>query len=190
VILLDTTVDERYWPKMAWISIMISLATARIREIVGAPPGEMLGHLARRLRGLGRRLKHRARKHRGGKLQGGPLDAAADSFPEYLPRVRGAAVRAMADYYPPYYDGEVVLLRCEVKSPLHYDATPLWQLACRRLVVHEIAGEHHTFLEDPYVTSVADAITHTLRYTDCASYAPRSPVSASPLVSSDPPTTG
>jgi acetoacetyl-CoA synthetase len=184
VILLDTTIDERYWPKVAWINIMFNFATTRIREIAGAPPGEMLGQLNRRLRGLGRRLKRR-----GGKVPGSPLDAAADSLPEYLQRVRGAAVRAMAGYYPPYYDGEVVLLRCAMKNPLHYDATLLWQLACRRLIVHEVPGEHHTFLEEPYVTSLAEAITQTLRSADYGSDARNSLVSSSPPVSSGLPTT-
>jgi acetoacetyl-CoA synthetase len=116
-ILLDTTVDERYWPKADWINIMINFATTRIREIAGAPPKEKLRHLKRRLRGLGRRLQHR-----GGKLPVATLDEATEPLPENLQRVRAAAVRAMAGYYPPYYDGEVVLLRCAVKNPLHFRA--------------------------------------------------------------------
>jgi thioesterase domain-containing protein len=157
-ILLDTTVDERYWPKADWINIMINFATTRIREIAGAPPKEKLRHLKRRLRGLGRRLQHR-----GGKLPVATLDEATEPLPENLQRVRAAAVRAMAGYYPPYYDGEVVLLRCAVKNPLHFDATRLWQLACRRLIVREVPGEHHTFLEEPHVMTLADCITQTLR---------------------------
>jgi len=185
LILLDSRVDERYWPKMAWINVMINLATTRLREIVGAPPAEMLEHLKTRLGGLGRRLKYRARK-----LPGSSLDAAADSLPEHLLRVREAAVRAMAGYSPPYYDGEVVLLRCEVKDPLSYDATRLWQLACRRLIVHEVPGAHGTFVEEPYFTSLAASITQTLRSTDCGSDAQRSRRSSSPIVSSELPRTG
>jgi acetoacetyl-CoA synthetase len=178
VILLDTRVDERYWPKMAWIHVMINLAIARLRETVGAPPAEMLEHLKTRLRGLGRRLKYRAHK-----LPGSSLDAVADSLPEHLQRVREAAVRAMAGYNPPYYDGEVVLLRCEMKDPLSYDATRLWQLACRRLIVHEVPGSHRTFIEEPFYTSAAASITQTLRSTDCGSDARRSLQSFSPIVS-------
>jgi acetoacetyl-CoA synthetase len=169
VILLDTRVDERYWPKMAWINVMINLAITRLREIVGAPRAEMLRHLKTRLQGFGRRLKYRRRK-----LPGSSLDAAADSLPENLLRVREAAVQAMADYYPPYYNGEVVLLRCKVKDPLSYDATRLWKLACHRLIVHEVRGNHRSFIEEPHLTSLADTIAQALRSTDCGSDALKS----------------
>lgn len=83
-------------------------------------------------------------------------------MPAPLVRVRDAAIKAMAAYEPPSYEGEIVLMRCTLRDPVSYDAAPLWASLSRHLVIHEVPGDHRTVIREPSVDVLANSISQVL----------------------------
>jgi acetoacetyl-CoA synthetase len=159
LILLDTTVDERYWPKTVWLRKMIAIARKRLLELNAIPPRQLLQYMAERVRGVSRQLQFRSGTFSRSLLENGALEMRELDLPRPLFRVRGSAVDAMTAYRPGKYGGEVVLMRCAERNSLSYDAAPLWALLSRKLVIHEVAGNHDNMISEPAVESLADAIS-------------------------------
>jgi thioesterase domain-containing protein len=59
LILLDTTVDERYWPKLAWIKAMCAVVQKNLREMRRIPLGDIHLYVRARLRSLSNRIGYR-----------------------------------------------------------------------------------------------------------------------------------
>jgi acetoacetyl-CoA synthetase len=158
LILIDTTVDERYWPRWAWLKIMQAVARRNLRNLDRIPITQLHHHLRQRLHGFRMRIGYRRRT-----IQGSSLGTGGAGLPAPLIRVREAAVKAMAAYEPPPgYEGEIVLMRCTLRDPVSYDATPLWASVCRHFVIHEVPGDHRTVIREPAVDVLADSISQVL----------------------------
>jgi acetoacetyl-CoA synthetase len=158
LILIDTTVDERYWPRTVWLKVMLVLAQRSLRTLAATPWTDLHRFAGDRLRACGRRLGYRFRTLDGSSLGLGNVDV-----PAALIRVREAAVKAMAAYLPDRYEKEVVLMRCAVRDPRAYDATPLWKSICRKLTVCNVPEGHRTVIREPAVGVLADAISGVLQ---------------------------
>jgi thioesterase domain-containing protein len=115
--------------------------------------------MAERVRGVSRQLQFRSGTFSRSLLENGALEMRELDLPRPLFRVRGSAVDAMTAYRPGKYGGDVVLMRCAERNSLSYDAAPLWALLSRKLVIHEVAGNHDNMISEPAVESLADAIS-------------------------------
>jgi acetoacetyl-CoA synthetase len=168
LVLLDTTVGERCWPHGVWFKIMMNVLGKHRRLFRQTHPRERIAYLRARVSGAVRRLAHRQGSFRGVSLASEGLEG----LPASLQRVRQAAVKAQTAYVPQGYDGEVVLLRCRIRDPLVYDAAPLWA-SIARLTVREVPGGHREVIREPWVTSLADAISEVLHAPSNASFSSR-----------------
>jgi thioesterase domain-containing protein len=160
LILIDPVIDERYWPSRAWLRIMVALGKKSLRNLAATSRGDWSRYLRDRAQALRRRLGYRRDTLRGSSLG---LGAEELDVPAPLIRVREAAVKAMADYMPSRYDGDVVLLRCAEREPFDYDATPMWTSICPRFAIYEIPGNHRSAIREPAVAALADAISRVLQ---------------------------
>jgi acetoacetyl-CoA synthetase len=159
LILLDTTVDERYWPKTAWLRKMVAIARKRLLELKTIPPRQALQYMAERVRGMSRQLQFRSGTFLHSVLENSALEMRELDVPRPLLRVRASALDAMAAYRPGKYGGDVVLMRCVERNSLSYDAAPLWASLSRKLVIHQVAGNHENMVREPAVETLADAIS-------------------------------
>jgi acetoacetyl-CoA synthetase len=160
LILIDPVIDERYWPSRAWLRIMVALGKKSLRNLAATSRGDWSRYLRDRAQALRRRLGYRRDTLRGSSMG---LGAEELDVPAPLIRVREAAVKAMADYMPSRYDGDVVLLRCAEREPFDYDATPMWTSICPRFAIYEIPGNHRSAIREPAVAALADAISRVLQ---------------------------
>ena len=158
LILLDTTVDERYWPKRAWIKAMCAVVQKNLRDMRRIPLGDIHLYLRERLRGLSNRIGYRR-----GSLAGTSMKIESADIPPMLVRVREAALEAMTTYKPADYSGEIVLLRCMTRDPMGYDAAPMWASVSQKLIIHEVPGDHRSMIRDPALGAVAEAASRALR---------------------------
>jgi acetoacetyl-CoA synthetase len=158
LVLLDTTVGERCWPRSAWFKVMLNVLRKRRRTLREAAPQDRLGYLRAGLSGLFRRIAKRQGSFTGVSLPAEGLDEAP---PAPLRRVLEAALKAQTEYLPQRYEGEVVLLRCRVRDPLVYDAAPLWA-SLSRLTVREVPGGHRDAVREPWVSALAATISEIL----------------------------
>jgi thioesterase domain-containing protein len=157
LILIDTTVDERYWPRWAWLKIMQAVLRKNLRSLGQIPMTQIHRHLRQRLEGFRARVRYRRRT-----LQGSSLAAGDAGLPAPLLHVREAAIKAMSAYEPPRYEGEIVLMRCKLRDPVSYDAAPLWASVSRHLLIREVPGDHRTVIREPSVDQLADSISQVL----------------------------
>jgi len=157
LMLLDTTVGERCWPRSAWFKVMLNVLRKRRRALQEADPQDRLGYLREGLSGFFRRLAKRQGSFTGVSFPAAGLEAP----PAPLRRVLEAAVKAQTEYLPRRYDGEAVLLRCRVRDPLVYDAAPLWA-SLARLSVREVPGGHRDAVREPWVSALAETISEIL----------------------------
>jgi thioesterase domain-containing protein/acyl carrier protein len=162
LILLDTTVDERYWPTTAWLRMMVTFASKRLREVNATPRRQLLQYLAERVRGLSRQLKFRSGTLSRSVLKNSAPETRELAFAQPLLRVHASALDAMAAYRPRTYTGEVVLVRCAERNSLSFDAAPLWASLSRKLVIHQVPGNHDNMIREPAVEILADAISRCL----------------------------
>jgi thioesterase domain-containing protein len=158
LVLLDTPVGERCWPRSAWFKVMLNVLRKRRRTLREAAPQDRLGYLRAGLSGLFRRIAKRQGSFTGVSLPAEGLDEAP---PAPLRRVLEAALKAQTEYLPQRYEGEVVLLRCRVRDPLVYDAAPLWA-SLSRLTVREVPGGHRDAVREPWVSALAATISEIL----------------------------
>jgi acetoacetyl-CoA synthetase len=158
LMLLDTTVGERCWPRSAWFKVMLNVLRTRQRRLQAADPQHRLRVLREGVSGLFRRLAKRQGSFTG---VGVPAAVGAWSVPAPLLRVLEAALKAQTEYLPRRYEGEAVLLRCRIRDPLVYDAAPLWA-SLSRLTVREIPGGHRDAIREPYVSALAESISEVL----------------------------
>jgi acetoacetyl-CoA synthetase len=160
LILIDTSVDERYWPSLAWLSIMAALGQKSLRKLAATRRAEWGRFLWDRAQALGRRLGYRRDTLRGSSMGLGTEEL---DVPAPLIRVREAAVKATAAYMPSRYDEEVILLRCVERKAFDYDATPLWASICPKFAIYEIPGNHRSAIREPAVDALAGAISRVLQ---------------------------
>jgi acetoacetyl-CoA synthetase len=157
LILLDTTVDERYWPRWAWVKIMCAVVQKNLRDVRRIPLGEIRLYARERLRRFSNRIGYRR-----GSRAGTSMTIESADIPPELVRVREAALEAMTTYKPTDYRGDIVLLRCTDRDPLSYDAAPLWASVSRRLVIYDVPGNHRTMIYDPALDTVAETASRAL----------------------------
>jgi acetoacetyl-CoA synthetase len=68
------------------------------------------------------------------------------SLVDALQRVKAAHYRALRNYPPHFYDGEVKFVRAAIPSDFPPDPVPVWSNVFRRLDVETVPGKHVTML--------------------------------------------
>ncbi|MDB6084108.1 MAG: acetoacetate--CoA ligase [Gammaproteobacteria bacterium] len=157
LVLLDTTVDERYWPRTAWLKIMIAVARKTLRDLSHTPSAVRREYVRARIEGFRRRLGFRR-----GVLPGSSFGIGGEGLPAGARQVREAAIRAMSAYEPSYYPGSLVFVRAMTRDPLMYDAAPLWKTLVSDFELHECSGDHQTMIRQPHVKRVAEILSVAL----------------------------
>lgn len=73
-------------------------------------------------------------------------DGRRNSLVQALERTRDANYRALRNYRPRFYQGDVKFVRAAIPSRFPADPVPVWSPLIRRLEVETIPGEHVTML--------------------------------------------
>ncbi len=159
--LIDSNLDERNWPKRAWIAGVVRRCLRRAADARHMPPRQAVRHIASRagnlLRYVGRKVggESAASIHRSAYYIGG-LEPA-------LQAVRDAAITAYQAYTPARLELKATLFRSALGDPHACDPAPVWRQFIRRLEVVDTPGSHTTMIRPPHAQQLAAAIVARLR---------------------------
>ncbi len=159
--LIDANLDERNWPRRAWLAGVLRRCWRRLADARHMPPREAVRHIAIRARNL---LQFATRKlagetaasvHRSAYYIGG-LEPAFQA-------VRDASISAYQAYTPRRFDQATVLFRSVLGDPHACDPAPVWRQFIRRLEVVDCPGSHTTMVRPPHARRLAAEIVSRLR---------------------------
>ena len=159
--LIDSNLDERNWPRRAWLAGVVRRCLRRAADARHLPPRQAIRHVASRatnlLRYAGRKLAgETAASVHGSAYYIGGLE------PDFQ-AVRDAAITAYQAYTPLRLDLSVVLFRSELGAPHACDPAPVWRQFIRRLEVVDSPGSHTTMIRPPHAVRLAGEIVRRLQ---------------------------
>lgn len=117
LIMLDSYPDRRYLSFAQYSRLLFQIATNRLSRTPNADANQ--------------------------KRQGsGMVDVERSSLVHALERVKAAQYRALRNYHPRFYDGELRFVRAAVPSRFPADPVPVWSPLVRALEVETVPGAH------------------------------------------------
>ena len=155
LVLLDTTVHERYWPAAAWVELLWRRLRCHARSLRKLPLREWQS-FGRQLWGSWEQRSTRA-------LQARPQDdPGAAELPPAVRRVRSAALAAMAAYRPQPSKVRVTLIRSDLRISRACDPRLIWNKLARLIQVDDVPGDHLTMLRSPNLPALAEQLSRAV----------------------------
>ncbi|WP_158744749.1 alpha/beta fold hydrolase [Acidisphaera sp. L21] len=160
--LIDSNLDERHWPKAAWVRDVLKRCLVRAAAARHLPPREAVDHIVHRARNLVRYF---------GRKAAGETAASIHASAYYIgglepdfQRVRDSSIVAYQTYVPRRLNLKVTLFKSELGDPHACDPVPVWrQFAHRKnLDVVMIPGSHTTMVRPPFAQVLAAEIVRRL----------------------------
>jgi acetoacetyl-CoA synthetase len=154
--LLDAPLPRHYLPWSAVAKFRVRRAVQGARLLATRRNGQGLPRPWSALRDwrATRRERH---------MVGQAMAAALPPLPPHRREVCDAHLRAVHAYEPRRYGSPVLFLQAATHSPHWADPVPAWRRWCPRLVLHRVAGDHHSILQAPDVAAVAAHIERWLQ---------------------------
>ena len=159
--LIDSNLDERNWPRRAWIAGVARRSLRRLADARHMPPRQAVGHVAIRAMNL---LRYARRKAAG--QTAATVHASAyyiGGLEPHFQAVRDAAIGAYQVYTPGKLGFDAVLFRSELGDPHACDPAPVWRQFVRRLEVVDSPGSHTTMIRPPHARQLAAEIVRRLQ---------------------------
>ncbi len=160
--LIDANLDERNWPRRAWLAGVMRRCVRRLADTRRLPPRQAVRHVATR---AGNLLRYARRQWQGETF------AAVHASAYYIgglepdfQAVRDAAITAFQAYTPRRFDFGAVLFRSRLGDPHACDPAPVWRQFIRRLEVVDSPGSHTTMIRPPHAHCLAAEIVGRLRH--------------------------
>jgi acetoacetyl-CoA synthetase len=155
LVLLDTTVHERYWPAAAWLELVRRRLRSHARTARSMPVREwmMFGQ------GLLRSWVERSTRALGAPALDDPVSI---QLPDAVRRVRKAALAAMAAYRPQPSNVDISLIRSDLQVSRACDPRLIWKNLTPLIQVHEVAGDHLSILRPPNLQGLAEQFSRAL----------------------------
>ena len=171
LVLLDTTVHERYWPAGVWLEHLKRRVVHHSQRMRGLTWGELAPAFAKLAGALLNRL---------GRASGVVVanDPQGPLLPESLRRLRRAGLIAFAAYRPRASDLPITLMGSDVNASNLCDPRRVWRKLSPALTTYNVPGSHETMIRPPQLpvlaaqlsqcVNAACARTENTRLVQCA----------------------
>jgi thioesterase domain-containing protein len=160
--LLDSTCDEKFWPRSEWFRVVRRRAWRRLAEMRAMSPGAAARHLAGRASALLRHFRRRLDASAEAGTSGQSIYYIGGLDPDFQ-RVRDASIIAFEAHSPKAFDGRVVLFRSTTGDPHACDPIGIWKRLIRDLEIVIVPGSHTTMIRKPLAQTLASEIAIRLR---------------------------
>ncbi len=159
---LDSTCYEKYWPKIEWGKAAVKRAKRKLMTMKkGNSLSENLSFIKHCLGIAGLYIKRRFQPD---------AETVAEESVYYIggldlhfQSVRNAAIIAFESYNPPSYEGKIVLFKSEHGDPNACDPLGIWKRKIADLELVHVSGTHATMIRKPYVKTLAEKVSASLR---------------------------
>ncbi len=148
LVLLDTTVHERYWPINAWLEHLKRRAAHHMHRMRELPWAERPLAITRLTGGLMNKLGRST-----GVVE--TIDAEGLVLPESLRRLRLAGLSAFAAYRPRPSDLPITLMGTDVNASNLGDPRHIWRKLTPALTTYDVPGNHLTMIRPPHLPVLA-----------------------------------
>ena len=161
--LLETDLHERHLPWPHWLHYQATLMARVVRKAACLPTKDLPAYLASKFAKLANQLGMRMRLRDPAAQLAGTVWATSERHRQMFQ----IGTREFIAFRPRWYPGKLSLFR--VTGP-HYDVcnpVPIWRRAAESLDVIAISGEHDTIMEEPFVRTLAAALSQSLAAAEC-----------------------
>ncbi len=160
--LLETDLHERYLPLPHWLGYQAMLLARVLRKFATLKRSQLPAYLSAKLAQVANRLRTRLGLGDPARRLAGTVWATSERSRQMFQ----IGVRAFVAFRPGRYDAKLSLFR--VTGPRYdvCDPVPIWRRAAPSLDVVAIAGEHDTIMEEPFVRTLASALSRCLAAAD------------------------
>jgi acetoacetyl-CoA synthetase len=148
LVLLDTTVHERYWPADAWLEHLKRRVVHHMHRMRGLPWAE-LAPVFRKITG--------ALLNRLGRATGviDVIDPQGLLLPDSVRRLRRAGLTAFAAYGPRASGLPITLIGSDVNASSLCDPRRVWAKLTPALTTYDVPGNHMTMIRPPHLPVLA-----------------------------------
>jgi acetoacetyl-CoA synthetase len=148
LVLLDTTVHERYWTAGVWLEHLKRRIVHHTQRVRGLAWGELAPAFAKLTGALLNRL---------GRASGVVVanDPQGPLLPESLRRLRRAGLSAFAAYRPHASDLPITLMGSDVNASNLCDPRRVWRKLTPALTTYNVPGSHETMIRPPHLPVLA-----------------------------------
>jgi acetoacetyl-CoA synthetase len=155
LVLLDTTVHERYWPAGAWVEHLKRRIVHHVERMRGLAWGELGPVIAK----LTAALLYRLGRATGVAVA---IDPEGPSLPESLRRLRAAGLMAFAGYRPRASELPITLICSDVNASNLCDPRLVWRKLTHALTIYDVHGSHMTMIRPPHLPVLAAQLSQCL----------------------------
>jgi acetoacetyl-CoA synthetase len=157
LILLDTPIDEKYWPAKTWIATLIRRIGIHTAAVTKGSTKERWNYVVHRVFGFFQHFVHRYDTDTDRRFAGYDIE-----LPEALIPVYKSSIVAAANYRPRFFDHAVVLFDPDNGFYRGCDTAALWSRFVADITVHTVEGDHLSILYPPHNEALAAAISDCL----------------------------
>ena len=113
-------------------------------------------------------LRHRDERRPNSRVrkQGVAHQIEASPTPTFE-RIRDSAARALANYRPKFYPGEIKFVRADIPSEFPADPAAIWANLAAQLAIQTVEGDHESMLKTHFA-SLGAVLSHYLQHLPCS----------------------
>jgi acetoacetyl-CoA synthetase len=152
LVLLDSTVHERYWPRAAWLEHFRRRLAHHLSSLRGQEPWAIAAGIGRSIRAMVRRLRVASEA-------AVPADPEGERLPESVRRLRAAGLAAFSAYRPCTSDVPMTVLRSDLRESTLCDPRRVWEPLSPSMTLIDVPGNHVTMIRPPFLATLAERLT-------------------------------
>jgi acetoacetyl-CoA synthetase len=156
VVLLDTTIHERYWSASVWVEFLFRRVRCHVRAAWTMSAQDLRPFGLHLWSSWTDRLKRALRAETRD-------DGESGQLPARVRRVRSAALAAMAAYRPQPSDISISLIRSDLSVSRECDPYLIWRRVAPISQLYDVSGDHLTMVRPPYLQVLAEQLSQCVR---------------------------
>lgn len=156
LVLLDTPLNESFWPRSAFLYMLLQRLRYHLSVILALPLREVATYTARTAFKM---IKTVLVYLRLAKKTISPDNELSSTLQE----VWNCQILAAADYRPGFYPGKMFYFKAANSDGAIPDPNILWRGRVQELDVRVVPGGHRSMLDQPYVSGLALTLAECLR---------------------------
>jgi thioesterase domain-containing protein len=148
LLLLDTTVHERYWSRDAWLDHSRRRLAHHFSAMRGQGPAAIAARIAGSIRAAVGRVRRAA-------AAAAPVDHDGQGMPDSIRRLRAAGLAAFSAYRPRASDVPVTVLRSDLSDSVLCDPRRVWEPLIPSMTLIDVPGNHLSMVRPPFLGTLA-----------------------------------